>query len=208
MKHLPKYIGLTLGGALGALLVMPGHVEAAFSLIRNTDPASTDLGDVRTVLVNLINYMLAFAAGIGALFVLISGYQYILAAGNPEKLEKAKGGLTWSFVGFILAISAFAIVYLIQRVFGSKTTVGGEIGARPAEAAGVVTNLIDLSLKFVGAAAILFLIFGGYRYIISGSNPEHQEKAKTTILYSMIGLVVSMLAYVIFTIVRRATIPA
>lgn len=196
-----KNFRLALGAVLaGSILLVPGMADAA--LIRNSNPANTNLEDIRAVLVNLINYLLAFAAGIGALFVLVSGYQYILAAGNPEKLEKAKGGLTWSIVGFILAVSAFAIVYLIQRVFGSKTTVRSDIGSRPVEAAGIITNLIDLSLKFAAAAAVLFLILGGYRYITSGSNSEHQEKAKMTVLYSVIGLVVSMLAYTIFRLVR------
>lgn len=52
---------------------------------------------------------------------------------------------------------------------------------------GKVTLLIAV---FGAIIAVFFIIYGGFRYIVSGGNPEKIKTATTTILYSVIGLVV------------------
>lgn len=201
---------LMLLGLLLAVLVLPDVASAApFSIVNNPDPKNTNLNSVVTVLVSVIKYLWAFAAAIAAIFVLVSGYQYILSAGNPEKIEKAKGGLTWAIVGFILVISSYAIVHLVQQTFRQKqaTQVNNFIGPSsvgPQNAATVVEKLASGLFTFAGAAAVLFLVLGGYRYVTSRGNPDETEKAKLTILYSMIGLVVVFGSVIIFRLVGHA----
>jgi hypothetical protein len=126
-----------------------------------------------------------------------------MSAGNPEKVEKAKNGLTWSIVGFILAVSSTAIVVLLQETLFSKNKVTSQIGpgAGPSSAAKVIEAMINLGLVFAGAVAVLFLILGGYRYITSQGNRDLAEGAKNTVLYSLIGLVVVFLSYGIFLLI-------
>ena len=61
----------------------------------------------------------------------------------------------------------------------------------------IVLNLsADISL-LVGYAAIIFVIYGGYKYILSAGEPGKVAMAKTIITNSLIGLVISILATVI-----------
>lgn len=56
-------------------------------------------------------------------------------------------------------------------------------------------NIIGGVFIFTGAWATLFLVIGAVRYAASAGDQGLITKAKDTILYAVIGLVVSMLAF-------------
>jgi hypothetical protein len=61
---------------------------------------------------------------------------------------------------------------------------------------GGVFQLVANTLIFlVGALAVLFLIIGGLRYVVSNGDPKSVEGAKNTITYAIIGIVVAILAF-------------
>jgi len=58
--------------------------------------------------------------------------------------------------------------------------------------AGSLWNKILNVLTFlVGAAAVLMIIIGGFRYVLSNGDPSAATGAKNTIVYAVIGLVVA-----------------
>ena len=59
----------------------------------------------------------------------------------------------------------------------------------------IIPRAINLMLFIVGILAIVMLIFGGIRYVVSGGDPSKVKDAKNTILYAIIGLVVAILGY-------------
>lgn len=61
--------------------------------------------------------------------------------------------------------------------------------------AAIIPRAINLMLFIVGILAIVMLIFGGIRYVVSGGDPSKVKDAKNTILYAIIGLVVAILGY-------------
>jgi type IV secretion system pilin len=175
------------------------HGKGLVDSVLPADPSSLGKDDVTRVLIYIIRWLLLFSSAIAMIFIVVSGYQYILAAGNPEKLEKAKMGLTWSIGGFVLIVSSYAIVLLTQETFGATQKVT-PLGGQPTEAATVIENLATLIFVFAGATAVIFLILGGYRYITSQGNQELAEKAKHTILYAVIGLAAVMLAVALYSL--------
>ena len=66
-----------------------------------------------------------------------------------------------------------------------------------------ITNTI---IYFVGAAAIIMLIYGGIIYALSAGDSTKAKKAKDTILYAIIGLAIAVLAYAIATFVIDAIV--
>jgi amino acid transporter len=70
-------------------------------------------------------------------------------------------------------------------------------GACDSDLAGMITMISNTILLLVGVVAVLFLIIGGFQYIASGGNPEQVNKAKNTIFYAIIGIIVALLAYVL-----------
>lgn len=75
---------------------------------------------------------------------------------------------------------------------------GGNCDIQATNAQGTVTRILTLVINIfslvVGVAAVIMIIIGGLRYIISGGDSGNVTSAKNTILYAIIGLVVVALA--------------
>lgn len=56
----------------------------------------------------------------------------------------------------------------------------------------VITNVL---LFIIGAVSVVMLIIGGFRYTVSQGDSQALTSAKNTILYSIIGIIVALLAY-------------
>jgi hypothetical protein len=70
--------------------------------------------------------------------------------------------------------------------------------------AGSLFDRVLQTLIFViGAAAVIMLIIGGLRYILSGGDPNSTSSARSTILHAVIGVVVAMSAQLILSFVLR-----
>lgn len=65
-------------------------------------------------------------------------------------------------------------------------------------------TIVNVLLYIVGAASVIMLIYGGIRYTISGGNEKQISGAKNTIMYAIIGLVISFLAFAIINWVLTA----
>ncbi|MBW4061191.1 hypothetical protein HJC99_01295 [Candidatus Saccharibacteria bacterium] len=63
------------------------------------------------------------------------------------------------------------------------------------ENGGIFQTLANTLIFLVGAIAVLFLIIGGLRYVISNGDPKSVTAAKDTILYAIVGIVVAILSY-------------
>ena len=70
-----------------------------------------------------------------------------------------------------------------------------------------ISDLIRMGLAWAliiaGALSIIFIFVGGISFILSGGQEEKIKQAVSTIRYSIIGLVVTILAMTIVTIVGR-----
>ena len=55
-----------------------------------------------------------------------------------------------------------------------------------------LTNIIAIVFGLVGGLSLLFLLYGGLRYIISRGDPSQIKAAKDTITYAIVGLVVDI----------------
>lgn len=69
---------------------------------------------------------------------------------------------------------------------------------------GVFTQITNTVLYAVGIISVVMLIYGGLRYVISGGDSKKVTDAKNTILYAIIGLIISILAFAIVNFVINA----
>lgn len=60
---------------------------------------------------------------------------------------------------------------------------------------GLFTTITNVLLFLVGAVAVIMLIIGGIRYVVSGGDQSAVTSAKNTILYAIVGIIVALLAY-------------
>jgi hypothetical protein len=62
-------------------------------------------------------------------------------------------------------------------------------------------NILSSAFLVIGAITILFIIIGGIRYIVAAGDPGSITRAKDTILYAIIGLVLTTIAFAITQLV-------
>ncbi len=64
------------------------------------------------------NVVVALLAALATLQLTIAGVRYLLAAGEPEQIEKAKRGVRAAAIGYGLAALAPALVALLKQIVG------------------------------------------------------------------------------------------
>jgi amino acid transporter len=97
-----------------------------------------------------------------------------------------------------VAIPAFAAT-ATDKVTEGIDNVGGKDNTVPLDT--FIANIINILLFVIGAVAVIMIIIGGIRYVTSNGDQAQVKGAKDTILYSIIGLVVAILAYAIVNFV-------
>jgi hypothetical protein len=71
---------------------------------------------------------------------------------------------------------------------------------------GIVKALVGIAqfLTFIAAGvAVLFMVFGGYKYMSSNGDSERAESGKSTLVNASIGLAIAILAYTIVFILSQ-----
>lgn len=61
----------------------------------------------------------------------------------------------------------------------------------------IVQTILNSIIAIMGIVAVIFIVIGGVNYMTSQGDPGKLKKAKDTILYAVIGLVVCALAFAI-----------
>lgn len=87
---------------------------------------------------------------------------------------------------------------------GAETARAGGMPSELVGVNGVFTKITNTVLYAVGIISVIMLIYGGLRYVLSGGDSKKVTDAKNTIMYAIIGLIISILAYAIVNFVINA----
>lgn len=75
-------------------------------------------------------------------------------------------------------------------------------GQQDTRSAGdIAKDVVNIMFFIVGIMAVIMIIWGGIRYVLSAGNSAALTSAKNTIVYAVIGLIVAILAYAIVNFV-------
>ena len=99
-----------------------------------------------------------------------------------------------------IAVATASLVSAGAFAAGQDVTQGaqaaqGSLGT--PQISSILSTVTDVLIFFVGAISVIVLIIGGLRYIVSAGNAAAVQGAKNTILYAIVGIVVSISAYAI-----------
>jgi len=109
------------------------------------------------------------------------------------------GTLTFATTGTVNAIDPGApLAEVCQTDPGNSVCQSADDNAED-----LIGTLINTLLFVVGALSVIMIIVGGIFYAISNGDAGKITKAKNTIMYSVVGLVVALLAYAIVNWVVR-----
>ncbi len=80
------------------------------------------LTDLEGVFERVVQLLLELAGIILLITIIIGGFKYLTAGGEPEKVKSAQKTLSYAIGGFILLALSFLILRLIQQFTGVDVT--------------------------------------------------------------------------------------
>jgi hypothetical protein len=127
--------------------------------------------------------------------------------------------LTFSKISYILTSLVLSLVMMLAVAQSTQAQTGVNTDFRDKACEGIVgtdadcgdstpvnnlrNNVLEILAWVVGAAAIIFLVVGGIKYITAQGDPQQLQSAKNTILYAIIGLILATAAQAIVQFVLR-----
>ncbi|MBU1039082.1 pilin [Patescibacteria group bacterium] len=154
-------------------------------------------------------YGLVFITGTLALIIVIlGGYRILTAAGNSENFAKGKNMVVYAILGFILTIASYTILdTVIKLLSGGQITFTtgqttlfdplGMTGKSPVEFYG--QRILRYLLSGLGALTLLMGIYGGATWMLAAGNEEKITKAKKTLGYAVLGLIIVLGSYTVIS---------
>lgn len=112
-------------------------------------------------------------------------------------------------------IAIFTLGLVFSPVIAGQTAYGLDSGAESSFEKGIkktggssedtvtvtIQNVINLLIFIAGIIAVIYILIGGIRYVLSNGDSGAAKKARDNILYALIGLVVAIMAYAIVNFV-------
>lgn len=150
---------------------------------------------VWTIALNIVALVLGIVGYIAVALVMWGGIQYMTAQGEPSKIASGKKTITNALIGLVIVMTASIISGAVSGIVsGASANNGSEF----------FPTIFNRVFFWSGIIAVIMIVYGGIQYITSAGNPSGLSKAKMTILYSIIGLLVVIMAAAIVNVVLGA----
>lgn len=108
-------------------------------------------------------------------------------------------GLT---VGALVPDTAHAAVNVFQNCSSNAdTAVCKATSDKLFGPTSIWTNILNTLIYVTGSVSVLMIVIGGLRYTTSGGDQGSINSAKNTILYAVVGLILSLMGYAIVNFV-------
>lgn len=107
----------------------------------------------------------------------------------------------------VFGLATLSIVSLSNNVsaqvsdgIGAATT--SEMEGRKIDGdSGLVKSVVNILLWVIGILSIIMIIFSGIRYVTSSGDASKTKAAQNTLIYSVVGLIVAIMAWAIVDLV-------
>lgn len=93
------------------------------------------------------------------------------------------------------------LAYYFHYAQACTQPLGIKIPCRSTSDDSPIEAVFKIVVGVIAALCVLFITIGGFRYTVSNGDPTNISKAKNTIIYALIGLLVTVTAYGIISVV-------
>lgn len=150
-----------------------------------------------TVVANIMALVMGVVGYLAIAFVIFGGFQYLTSSGDPGRAAKGKKTITNALIGTVICLLASAVSSAISGIIRGATNGTGTAGQ-------FFANLLNTVFVWAGILCVIMIVIAGIEYAISIGNPGKVSKAKNTIMYAAIGLVIIIAAAAIVNFVVGA----
>ncbi len=118
-----------------------------------------------------------------------------------DKLKVSVGAFATVAGGVLIAMPAMAKVSGDPTTRYINSTVQQSATGNNNDLMSTLTTILNVVLGVIGFVAVAMIIIGGLQYTTSAGDTGKVTKAKNTIMYGVIGLIVALLAFAIVNFV-------
>lgn len=143
------------------------------------------------ILSGIIRLVFISLAGISGIVLVLQGINYSLSSGDTEKVNKARRGIIYALIGIAVSVTAWSLLdFAIDNVIGDISSTTASESSLNSVFAGVISFIM-----LIGAIiSVNIAVVGGIKFITATGNPEENKKARNTIIYALIGVLVIALS--------------
>lgn len=105
-------------------------------------------------------------------------------------------------------IIALSIAFLSSASVAHAAVAGiGPVGATGDVSAAVllVVRYLNLAIQFFTVAAVAFVIWNGFKFVMSAGDEEKRGEARSGIIYGLIGIAVMLSVYGLVNLITSST---
>lgn len=119
---------ILLSGLISISLISPAFVYAvndqssvdtSSSATRLENPLGGSVNNISDLVFKVVNFLASFLLAIAAFFIIYSGFKFVSASGNPEKLKEAKDSLKNALIGTALILVASTVGVVVENLIKS-----------------------------------------------------------------------------------------
>lgn len=110
----------------------------------------------------------------------------------------------------LILFTCLLMFFICQQVFALEVGIeyGNEAGFGTQDIRVTIAQIIRISIGILGIIVVILVIISGIFFMISGGEPEKQEKAKKILISALIGLVIILAAYFLASFILSTVIEA
>ncbi|MEA3248929.1 MAG: pilin [Patescibacteria group bacterium] len=117
---------------------------------------------------------------------------------------KTRGTLV--FTAVIIACSVICVLVATGTVSAADTTIESSVfePLGPVSIPVIIGNIIRGLIGISGVLALAMFVYGGFMWMTSAGNKERVDKAKNTVVWSVLGLILIFASYALVSFVLSA----
>ncbi len=157
-----------------------------------------------------VSYGVSLSIAIAVLLIVVSGIYLMLSPEQEDLRQKAIDTIIWSIMGIVIIMLSYTVVEIVNNIAftdGSNPDIALRVDGASQSGldklvkgdlrSELIPELIQTILKFMGTIAFLLFIYAGSILVLRDGDDEKVTKAKNILIYSLVGAVVSLLAYLV-----------
>ena len=107
----------SIGLLLAPTILLAAIIPTATGTAGRATPITT-LDDILSLIGTVGDWISAIVLALAIIFILVAAFQFLTAAGNPEKISSARNMLIYALVAVAIAAVAWGLPDLVQSLIG------------------------------------------------------------------------------------------
>lgn len=192
----------------------PPQLVWADTVLQNPLATSGGYVDPNELLARVAGGLMMVTGTLTLVLIVIGGYIILTAAGNAEHFARGKKIVIYSLLGLVVTSASYLILNTVIGVvtggtpgnFSSTLTLFDPLKVTQGPGQFYGQRVLGFLLSGLGALTLLMGIYGGASWLLAAGNEEKITKAKKTLSYAVLGLVIVLASYSIINFVYQPVI--